>query len=293
MTLIFAVTNVNKPKTRSSSRAMKTRSMAYKSSATSKTPSTGKSSITSTPMGTNDNSTSQLPSCTRDLPGRVTRSRAVETKTNHPVSMVDRLAPSFQSVSMFTQASESIPNNFSFNVPDGVESFVFCGNKFKFTPLSPSSAQKFFPTCTPVKEVAKKTEQTCAVENENNNEEIVPPKEQEVDKEVMEEFTTVDTVDIKDVDEEASEEVIKDVLDTNYFRNLANNEIDRLRSRCAQWENEDDEMIPEEGEEHCGAWFATGSIDDKSVPTSRQICCKLIVKACCPQACCKLCQVCN
>ena len=127
---------------------------------------------------------------------------------------------------------------------------MFCGDKFKFTPLSPSSAQKFFPTYTPVKEVAKKTEQTCAVENENINEEIVPPEEQEVDKAVMEEVTTVNTVDIKDVDEEVSDEVIKDVLDTNYFRNLANNEIDRLKSRCAQWENEDDEMIPEEGEQH-------------------------------------------
>lgn len=247
----LVVTNVNKPTTRSSSRAMKTRSMTNKTSAASKTSSackklsTGKNPSTSTPMETNDNSTMELPSCTRDLPGRVTRSRAIETEACHPVSRVDRLAASFQPVSMVTKACESIPNNFSFNVPAGVESFVFCGDKFKFTPLSPKSAQKFVPTCTPVKEVANKTEQTCAVENGSSNEENMSPEEQVVDNAVMEEATTVD---MKDVDEEVSnKEVKKDVLDTNYFRNLANTEIDRLKFRCAQWENEDDEMIPEEG----------------------------------------------
>ena len=234
---------------------MKTRSMTNKTSTANKTSSTRKNSSTFTPMETNDSSTPEVPSCTRDLPGRVTRSRAIETEASHPVSRVDRLGATFQPVSMVTQACESIPNNFSFNVPAGVESFVFCGDKFKFspfTPLSPNSAQKFVPTCTPVKEVANTTEQTCAVEN-GSNEENVSPEEQEVDKAVMEEAKVVDMKDVND--EVSNKEVKKDVLDTNYFRNLANTEIERLKSRCAQWENEENEMIPEEGEEHWSMVF--------------------------------------
>ncbi len=153
-----------------------------------------------------------------------------------PVRAVN-LAPSFHPVPKVIPAPMSIPNDFSFNVPVGVESFVFCGGKFKFTPLSPSSAQKFFPTRTPAKGLPNETEQT---ESKNSNGKDGAVGEQEVGRVVREDDTTVEMKDIGD------EEANKDVLDAKYFRNKANSEIDRLKSRCAQWESEQEEMIPEE-----------------------------------------------
>ena len=214
---------------------MKTRSMARKT--TTFTSTFSRSSTTLVPVETDGISTSQLPSCTRDLPhGHVTRFRVNENEASQRVPAVRpvravHLAPSFQPVSAVTQPSASIPNNVSFNVPNGVKSFVFCGDKFKFTPLSPNSAQRFFPSRTPVKELPNETVQTCVGESGN-----------EVEMVAREDATTVE---MKDVGEEGA---MKDVLDAKYFRKLASSEIDRLKSRSAVWESEQEEMMPEEGE---------------------------------------------
>lgn len=221
--------NATRPaSTRSSSRAMKTRSMA-------RIAATLTNNVTSVPvpMEADDIRTSQPPSCTRNLPGCVTRSR----------SNVDRAiqqSTRSQSIHPINHAPASIPNDFSFNVPVGVESFVFCGGKFKFTPLSPNSAKKFFPTDTPVRkrhdEIKRKLE--IGSSRKRNG----APMQVEVCDIISEDVTTTEIENTGD--KESNEEA----LDAKYFRNMANSEKDRLKSCCAHWESVQEEMVPEEGE---------------------------------------------
>ena len=201
---------------------MKTRSMARKIP-------TSKSSVTTVPKAIDK----------VDIPGRVTRSRVNENKTNQTISAVKQdikinFVPPSQPSSVFTQVPTLIPENFSFTAPAGVESFAFCGDKFTFTPLSPKSAQKFFPTRTPVKEQPNQTKQTCVAKTESNDVEMM--------------VTGDATTGEMNGDNEGENHNGMHV-DATYFRNLANNEIERLKSQCTVWEreSEENEEIHEEG----------------------------------------------
>ena len=215
-------TNVNRPTKRSSTRTMKTRSMATKTSTA--TSISNRSSTTSVPMETEDTVAPQQSTHRKDVPNRMARSRVNEKKASQAARTV-HLPPPSQTVSKVMP----IPNDFSFNVPAGVESFVFCGSKFKFTPLSPNSAQRFSLVRTPVKELPNETALTCAAENNNGA----------VEKMVMEDDTTVE---MKDINRKTN----NGEMDANYFRNMAKNEIDRLQSRCAKWENEQEKVMLED-----------------------------------------------
>ena len=221
---------MNRPTTRSSTRTMKTRSMATKTS-TASTSISSKSSTASVPMETEDTIAPQQSTHRKDVPNRMTRSRVNEKKATQAARTVN-IGPPSQTVPKVMP----IPNDFSFNVPAGVESFVFCGSKFKFTPLSPNSAQRFSLVRTPVKKLPNETALTCAAENENNN-----GKNGAVDKMVREDDATVE---MKDINGKAND----GEMDANYFRNKAKNEVDRLQSRCAKWESEQEEIMLEEGE---------------------------------------------
>ena len=209
-------TNVNRPTTRSSTRTMKTRSMATNTS----------TATTSVPMETEDTVARQQSTRGKDGPNRMTRSRVNEKKASQAVRTVN-IGPPSQTV----PKAVPIPTDFSFNVPAGVESFAFCGSKFKFTPLSPKSAQRFSIVRTPVKELPNETALTCAAEKENNN--------GAVEKMVREDDTTVEMKDISGKTNDGE-------MDASYFRNIAKNEIDRLQSRCAKWESEQEEVMLEE-----------------------------------------------
>ncbi|XP_028393345.1 disks large-associated protein 5-like [Dendronephthya gigantea] len=214
--------NTTKPyPTRSSSRAMKTRSMARMAATL-----TNNAASIPVSMETDDIHTSQPPSCTRNLPGCVTRSRS-NIDERQPVHPMNDHGPA------------SIPNDFSFNVPVGVKSFVFCGDKFKFTPLSPNSAKKFFPTRTPVREQRDDMKQKLEIGSSKKRNGA--PVGMDVCDSVSADITTAD---VQNTSDKASIEGA--VLDTKYFRNMANSEIDRLKSCCAHWETVQEEMIPEE-----------------------------------------------
>ena len=214
----YVGTNVNRLTTGSSSRTMKTRSMAKKTSIPSK------SSATSVPMETDDIVAPQRSTCAKGAPSRVTRSR-VNEKDAHKAVRAVKIASSFPTAPQITQAPLPVPNNFSFNAPAGVESFSFSVDQFKFTQLSPKSAQRFSIIRTPSMELPSSNSGAVAGRG--------------VERVVGEDTT----VEMHDMNGGTNTEV----LDSKYFRNLANDEIDRLQSRCAKWENEEDKMIAEEG----------------------------------------------
>lgn len=121
-----------------------------------------------------------------------------------------------------------IPKHFSFTVPASVQSFSYCADKFQFTQLSPASASKFFPT-------------------ENASNKGFSEKLKQTKNSLTKETKT--NVEMTDVSGDGKNEEIS----TNYFRDLANSEINRLKSHCLSWEcfGEKDSGTPEEGTYFC------------------------------------------
>lgn len=207
---------------------VKTRSMAKKPSLNGRTTS-------SAPMTTDV--VYQAPSCTRSLPGRVTRSgvNKNEEKSSREAALLLKLPTQPASPCVDTLSSAPYYRGCSFSVPAGVQSFVFSATKLTFTPLSPNSADKFFATRSSVRAPRGGNENVESSEKGGCG------------------LTAEDTSTVQ-MKVDGANEVITDVLDAKYFRNIANKEVDRLKSLCVQWkdESERDERIPEEGEYDIG-----------------------------------------